>query len=74
MSVGFRYGLSTEAYTQNIPCVKNVKNLVFPKKIYIIGKASSILEFHLKYQPKHNKQTNKKSKGATVNILLQKQH
>lgn len=41
----------------------------------MIGKVSIILEFHLKYQSKHNKQTNKKkSKGATINILLQKQH
>lgn len=40
----------------------------------MIGKVSSIPEFHLTYQHKHNKQSNKKSEGATVNILLQKQH
>lgn len=80
MSVDFRYDSSTEAHIQNIPCVENVKNLVLlkkKKKGLMTGKASSILEFHLKYQPKHkktNKTTKKKSKGATVNILLQKQH
>lgn len=78
MPVDFRYGLSTEAHIQNISCVKNVKNLVFLKKKKYFVKVSSVLQFHLKYQPEHNKLTKPKRSNykysSTKTTLMNKDY